>query len=921
MRSDLLLSGLWALACPVLADPTWPSEIDELEEIMFQLTSFGARKFADTVSPCSNEASGPGRLNAAEWLRTAFHDMSTANTFFATGGLDASLQYELENGENTGPGHRTTLEFMAPYMTSRSSLSDLLAMGVYHSVRSCGGPIVPIRAGRKDATTRGNTGVPQPQNSVLTFQQQFERMGFTNAEMIQVTACGHTIGGVHEAEFPDIVSVGSTPDGMSPLDSSEATFDNRVVTEYLDGNTTNPLVVGPAVRTGKHADFKVFNSDGNVTMRGLTDPETFKEVCKTVLQKMVDVVPPGVILTDPIEPYKVKPVDLQLSLTAGGTALLFTGYIRVKTTGLGDGAVETVKITYKNRDGESNCGSASCTIESTVQGVGQGFDDTFAFFPIEATIPATTGISSFTVALIYADGSEEEHDNNGNDYPLQDDVLFQTPQSCVLGSTGALTVVAAVRNAVADNGAEARITYKMSQERSPIPTLRNGTMKLTRGRCAGQYTLYSAQYMIQGGLAHEATLDLSSGSKSDSFKRVADVGGTCREFANPVPCNAEDEPSASDSTTLPPVTTGSTTKIETPTTTSDDGSITTSTVAEPIASPYHRETMGEYNLVSCWTEGNGTRALSGPTLADDNMTLEVCMDFCAEYVYWGTEYGRECYCGDTLASSSDAAPLLECNMLCRGNTSQYCGAGNRLELYSTTAPQPTPTSSSPTAVPDPVHRDQIGDHTLVGCWTEGIGVRALAEGSSASGNMTNELCAVDCAAYRYFGTQFSTECFCGSFIHPSATSAPLDDCSMPCGGNTSEFCGGPNRLELYMNTDIVGGEPEQPAAAGEFIYQGCRMEGVNGTRALADRTTSGDGMTNAACAEFCGDFVFMGTQFGRECYCGNTLSEGALQAEASECGMLCSGTALEFCGGPNRLSIYQKEVLMEEPDAGDSDGV
>src|SRR5687767_8010284 len=120
MRTNVLLIGLWALAHPATGDPTWPSEIDELEEIMFQLNSFRARKFADTVSPCSNEASGPGRLNAAEWLRTAFHDMSTANTFFGTGGLDASLQYELENGENTGPGHRTTLEFMAPYMSSRS---------------------------------------------------------------------------------------------------------------------------------------------------------------------------------------------------------------------------------------------------------------------------------------------------------------------------------------------------------------------------------------------------------------------------------------------------------------------------------------------------------------------------------------------------------------------------------------------------------------------------------------------------------------------------------------------------------------------------------------------------------------------------------------------------------------------------------
>src|SRR5688572_9289805 len=76
------------------------------------------------------------------------------------------------------------------------------------------------------------------------------------------------------------------------------------------------------------------------------------------------------------------------------------------------------------------------------------------------------------------------------------------------------------------------------------------------------------------------------------------------------------------------------------------------------------------------------------------------------------------YCGNSLASSSDEAPLEECNMLCGGDASQYCGAGNRLELYSTTASQPSSTSSTPTPTPDPFHRDKIGDYTLIGCWVE-----------------------------------------------------------------------------------------------------------------------------------------------------------------------------------------------------------
>jgi hypothetical protein len=552
MKSGFLLT-LLALAGGAVADPTWPSEIDELEEIMFQLESFRARKFADTVSPCDNEASGPGRLNAAEWLRTAFHDMSTANLYFKTGGLDASLQYELTNGENKGPGLSKTIEFIAPYLSRKSSLADLIALGVYMSVRSCGGPAVPIRAGRKDAAVKGNTGVPQPENSPMVFEQQFDRLGFTVEEMIQLTACGHSIGSVHSEQFPDVVPPGTGKNGQIELDSSAAVFDNRIVIEYLNGSTKNPLVVGPAVKINKHSDFKVFNSDGNATVEGLADPQTFQGICKKVLQKMVEVVPPGVTLTAPITPYEVKPVNLQLTLTQGGRALRFTGYIRVMTTKIYEDSIKSVTIAYKNRHGESNCGSGGCAITTTVQGVGQGFDDTFAFFPIEENIPASTGISSFTVTVNHVDGSQDEYDNNSKGYPLHDAVLLQLPQSCLLGSSGAGTVTAAVRNDRVSEGAQAYISYKTPQNNSPSPRLQNATIELAKGGCVGEYTLFSTEWTIPGGLAYESRIDINNGDHSDSFKSTVDFGGTCRPFENPAPCGGGSETPTSPDPVSPTV--------------------------------------------------------------------------------------------------------------------------------------------------------------------------------------------------------------------------------------------------------------------------------------------------------------------------------------------------------------------------------
>ncbi|OAQ97604.1 hypothetical protein LLEC1_06562 [Akanthomyces lecanii] len=905
--------ALLALASLAAADPTWPAATDDLEEIMYQLSSFKARKFSDTVSPCTNEASGPGRQNAAEWLRVGFHDMSTANTYFKTGGLDGSLQYELDNGDNTGPGHKTTLEFMSKYVSPRTSLSDLIAAGVYASVRSCGGPIIPVRGGRVDATDAGSPGVPQPQNSATMFKQQFDRMGFNNVEMIQVTACGHTLGGVHNTEFPEIVPDAKPNNGLGGTDSTPAAFDNKVVTEYLDGTTTNPLVVGPAVKINKNSDFKVFDSDGNKTMEALRDSANFKEVCKNVLQKMIEVVPAGVNLTEPIVPYKVKPVDLQLLLADGGANLQFSGYIRVKTTDLPQGSIKDLTITYKDRNGQSECGNSGCDIKAGIHGLGKGFDDAFGFFPIDAKIPVKTGISSFTVIINHANGTKQTADNNGHGFPIQDTILFQKPQSCILGSTGATTLVAAVRNDAVASGAKATIHYKTAQDDSPVPKFNSTTLDMTKGQCIGQYTLFEVEHSIQGGMAYQSFVDLNSGDASDSFNGVTDMGGSCSSFQNPMSCDTQSKRSLdlsngakADGPASPPISvfvdpTPSPDPTPEPTgnsTSPTPPSTTPPATPTPTPTPTHKTTLGGYTMLSCWAEGS-IRALSGAATADDTMTNEKCLAFCKNYNYWGTEYGRECYCGNSLGIDSKAAPLEQCNMPCGGDPAEYCGAGNRLELIIT----PTGTLA---------HKPTIAPYTMVGCWAEAGTNRALNSGGSSSPAMTNEKCADYCKTYRYFGTEYGTECYCGSYLADDSKTAPLSDCNMTCGGDQFEYCGASNRLELYMNPSIAGGAPEQPPAAGDFVLVGCQTEG-NNTRALADTSTAADNMTNEACGTFCKDYQYFGTEYGRECYCGNALAASSAVALKGECTMLCAGSNVEYCGGSNRLSVYKKKPPVTPP--------
>lgn len=71
------------------------------------------------------------------------------------------------------------------------------------------------------------------------------------------------------------------------------------------------------------------------------------------------------------------------------------------------------------------------------------------------------------------------------------------------------------------------------------------------------------------------------------------------------------------------------------------------------------------------------------------MTVETCLSMCYNYNYAGLEYGGQCWCDNKLnwAGNTGATPGAnisesQCKMTCRGNSSEFCGAGVRLNLYA-----------------------------------------------------------------------------------------------------------------------------------------------------------------------------------------------------------------------------------------------
>lgn len=199
-----------ALASLASGYSTWPSDTDYLESILYEQISDIFFSPMSAVVPCEALNLGPGRSVAAEWIRAGFHDMATADVEAGTGGLDVSIAFELDRAENPGfPQFRETFFITSNAFTSRASMSDLLAMEVLTAAGACSGGKVgfSFKAGRIDATGPGPKGVPEPTDDLDSTVAAFKRIGFSEKEMIGLVACGHTLGGVHGADFPEIVDL------------------------------------------------------------------------------------------------------------------------------------------------------------------------------------------------------------------------------------------------------------------------------------------------------------------------------------------------------------------------------------------------------------------------------------------------------------------------------------------------------------------------------------------------------------------------------------------------------------------------------------------------------------------------------------------------------------------------------------------
>ncbi|PPR05095.1 hypothetical protein CVT24_010082 [Panaeolus cyanescens] len=500
----LFLLSFLLLSPYVRAAPRDERVDDELENLYFEYgTPVGPERGSRVLGgaeTCNDEFRINNRNIPAEFIRLAYHDSATHNKFDGTGGLDGSIRFraELDRPENVGAvGMFTTFLRSHSGVNQLVSWADVIAFNVVAVVAGCDGPLIPFRGGRVDATVPGPPGVPEPHQSLESHTESFRRQGFNKEEMIGLVACGHTLGGVRSLDFPDHVapSPDNDQDNIHLFDTTH-TFDNAVVTEYLSGNTQNPLVNHP--NTTMLSDLRIFSSDGNKTMQRLANPNHFQRTCGNLLERMINTVPRGVKLRPPVKPIPIKAGDALLEVTAT-TRILRTSMRFLK-------ANPNRKVTLHwhdtaNRPNSFSALPTNVTTNVTPLASRHGMTPTRYWF--EAPI-GLTSVSKYWFTYDELDGrGPRKFDNKGKGFLIeQDELLFAPtlsggfPRKLVVGLHSNL-LPSAVTGTIFDFNNEATTPT----QGAPLTFQRDTSIPDAAG-----YSFYSASFSS----AHGATFDVQA---------------------------------------------------------------------------------------------------------------------------------------------------------------------------------------------------------------------------------------------------------------------------------------------------------------------------------------------------------------------------------------------------------------------------
>ncbi|KAL5118335.1 hypothetical protein ACEQ8H_003684 [Pleosporales sp. CAS-2024a] len=281
---------------------------------------------------------------------------------------------------------------------------------------------------------------------------------------------------------------------------------------------------------------------------------------------------------------------------------------------------------------------------------------------------------------------------------------------------------------------------------------------------------------------------------------------------------------------------------------------TTASATASSAAPSAAGVPKGFTYKGCYVDGPGYRIMNNELPDDSAMTVGSCATKCAAagYSIAGMEYSTQCFCDDYLRmGASLASSDSECNMACGGDSSQVCGAGNRLSIWS---------NQTTLQILQRPSVQNVTGWTYQGCITEASNGRVFPwQLVNTTGN-SPEWCLGQCAKFGYMaaGLEYGQECYCGDIdgiTNSDSKVAPASDCNTACPGAPQALCGQGNRLSWYKWTSdpLYVWQYPQGAAAGryDFLVGGpiiplISQPTINGKVNLLEKHGTGEGNSTGA---------------------------------------------------------------------------
>jgi hypothetical protein len=194
------------------------------------------------------------------------------------------------------------------------------------------------------------------------------------------------------------------------------------------------------------------------------------------------------------------------------------------------------------------------------------------------------------------------------------------------------------------------------------------------------------------------------------------------------------------------------------------------------------------------------------------------------------------YCGNTIDSTStNATTQADCSFSCPGNQYEYCGAGNRLQMYKLSPVSSSVSSSSSLST-----------------------VNAVAAGTSSSSTPAQSpMQTISTSASAPATTSTSTSQ--SSTLQPTTSSSSLSSSissSSPSSPSSSSTTS--SKVATYT------GPPVTSQGNVNFTYYSCLSEPSSGRALQKQVENNGTYMTIEKCLSNCWMYQYAGVEYGRE---------------------------------------------------------